>query len=721
MQSRRAAIQKSNGARRRKASLCCEPCRERKSHCDGRKPICGPCSQRSHGVNRCRYNRSVVRLLDTDEYLQVLYRHIRELEEVCHEAGIPVPIFDPDAAPMGLDEATPPQIGLGIQFDSPPAFPPPIKPETFPSLLTNPQEGDLNLLEASKLGYNARFSKPPNMILGSPSSACLIRLLTQGRLLRDIPYGPTHAHLDGSLLPPRDLADHLLSCFWDRVYCLYPFCDRPSVQDAYEALWMSGNIVDKKSSELNIGLGGRSDSGRESPVFICALNIIFALGCHFADISVPDRNAIAHTFFLRAKHNIGLDLLEIHTVGAVQTLLLASLYLQSIPDPHKSWDLAGVACRIAQGLRLHEDRPDSSQDPLELEMQRRTWHGCIMMNTIVSMADGKPSTMTSLPPIPLPGAVDITPTNTMDQYSTAFYPASLKLYSILDTVLSAAQKSRRDRSSTSASLTTTQQNGVDVVAELEETLTKYESNLPSVLNWSRPSNPATDVTQLLTLRRQRNILHARFLYVRLRVYRAAFTQLCSEMLAQEDSEIDQYDPILRKLYSSVLSKHAAVCTKVAIDLVSLVYDNYQTSTTDAWWYNGFYTSIAGMVLVMSYTSLPALSGIEKADVNEAWRKCEQILQFMIPYNFSSRNTLLFLRAARDRILSYLEDDSEAGGPDTGPNSNHLDGVDNPFAEDADGVFNGANWLGSAVAMVGLGFLCPADFKWFQNWLAEELP
>ncbi|KAE8341547.1 hypothetical protein BDV24DRAFT_132168 [Aspergillus arachidicola] len=729
MQSRRSAIQKSSGSRRRKSSLCCEPCRERKSRCDGRKPICGPCTQRSHATDRCVYRRNIVRLLDTDEYLQVLYRHIRELEEVCHEAGIPVPTFNPDVSSIDPDGETA-QIGLGIQFDTQTAFPdhgnsrafpPPIKPETFPSLLTNPQEGDLNLLKASNLiSGNEGFPKQLNRFFGSSPTACPIRLLTQGPLLRDIPYGPTHAHLDGSLLPPRDLADHLLVCFWDRIYCLYPFFDRSSVQHAYEGLWIS-DTKENKPSELNIGLGGRSDSGRQSPVFICALNIMFALGCHFADISVPDRNAIAHTFFLRAKQNIGLDLLEIRTFGAVQTLLLASLYLQSIPDSHKTCDLVGVACRIAQGLGFHETQPDSFKDPLELEVQRRTWHGCVMMNTIVNMACGRPSSMSSLPAIPLPGAGGLTPTNTKDPYVAAFYPASLELCSILDTALSAVHKARCDRSSTLASSTTAEQDGLDVVITLEEKLSKYESKLPAVLSWNRPFNPATDVTQLLTLRRQRNVLHARFLYLRLHLYRTAFTQLCSEMLAQEDSETDQHDPAVRALYSSMLSKCAAACVKAAIDLVSLVYDNYQTSATDTWWYNGFYTSIAGMVLVMSYTCLPALSDIEKTAVNEAWRKCEQILQFMIPYNFSSRNTLLFLRAARDRILSYLEDTNETGATDMGPDSSHVDGMENPFADDADGLFNGANWLGSAVAMVGLGFLCPADFKWFQDWLAEELP
>jgi hypothetical protein len=32
---------------------------------------------------------------------------------------------------------------------------------------------------------------------------------------------------------------------------------------------------------------------------------------------------------------------------------------------------------------------------------------------------------------------------------------------------------------------------------------------------------------------------------------------------------------------------AAACAKAAMELVSLVYETYRTSLTDAWWYNGF--------------------------------------------------------------------------------------------------------------------------------------
>ncbi|KAE8349438.1 fungal-specific transcription factor domain-containing protein [Aspergillus coremiiformis] len=732
MLSRRSAVQKSNGARRRKASLCCDPCRERKSRCDGQKPVCGSCTQRSNSADRCVYRRSSCRLMENDEYLQVLYRHIRELEDVCQEAGIPVPTFDPDESSMESDEEEHPSLSLDTESDSHAAlpnhenfraFPPPVKPETFPSLLTNPQDCDINFLgAATPIGENKEFLKQPSGAFGSPSPACLMHLLAQGPVPQDIPYGPARSNLDAFLLPPRELADHLLGCFWDRIYCLYPFFDRPSVQDAYECLWVSCNKQGKEPSTLNIGLGSKSDSGPRSPVFLCALNLMFALGCHFADISVPDRNTIAHTFFLRAEQHIGLDLLVIRTVGAVQTLLIASLYLQSIPDPHKSWDLIGVACRIAQGLGLHENQPSNFKDPLELEIQRRTWHGCVMIDTFGSMAYGRPSITFSLPTIPLPGSVDLTPTDTKGPYLTAFYAANIELSNILGSILSDVYKRRCDRSSATTNSSAVQQSGLDAMVRLEEKLSNYESKLPSVLSWSRPFNPPTDLLRLLTLRRQRNVLYARFLYMRILLYRPAFTQLSSEMLAQEDSEIDQYDSTHKTPYSSMLSECAISCTKAAIDLVSIIYDSYQTSTTDAWWYNSFYTTTAGMVLIMSYTCRLALTDAENTAVNESWRKCEQILQYMIPYNFSTRNTLLFLRAARGRILSYLDDEGETCTSHMGPDSSQVNGMVNPFVEDPDNhMFNGPSWLGSAVAMVGLGFLCPTDFKWFQEWLAEELP
>lgn len=244
---------------------------------------------------------------------------------------------------------------------------------------------------------------------GNSSTASLIRLLTRqngpklpssGQAVQSEPHSkypnrpylvnlPSNGcssspsrfqHVGDYLLPPRDMADHLLDCFRDRVYCLYPFFDWDAFHKAYENLWTSRSQSERELSRLNIGLGNISTSGTGSTVFTCALNIIFAIGCHFADIPAMEREAVAHSFFLRAKQHIGLDMLDIRSIGVVQTLLITTLYLQSTPYPHRCWNSIGIACRVAQGLGLHEEKQYQFKDSLEQEIQRRTWHGCVMMD-----------------------------------------------------------------------------------------------------------------------------------------------------------------------------------------------------------------------------------------------------------------------------------------------------------------------------------------------------
>lgn len=190
----------------------------------------------------------------------------------------------------------------------------------------------------------------------------------------------TQYRISDFTLPPRSLADHLLKCFWDRVACIYPFFDRPSFEKAYDNLWRSEREGMNKLPDMHIGLGGKSDSSPKSIVFYCALNVMFALGCHFSDLPLQEREATAHSFFLRCKRFVGLDLLEIHTVGVVQTLLIVALYLQSSPYPSRCWNAIGIACRLAQGLGLHEAHNVSSMTVLETEVRRRTWHGCVMLD-----------------------------------------------------------------------------------------------------------------------------------------------------------------------------------------------------------------------------------------------------------------------------------------------------------------------------------------------------
>ncbi|KAI9927607.1 hypothetical protein MW887_003227 [Aspergillus wentii] len=488
---------------RRKIALACEPCREKKVRCDGKKPICGPCERRSYTIERCVFKAENARSASNDEYLGVLHKRIRDLEELCSKGGIVVP---PAASqdPIEVERSTgAPSFGIPAEdtrlessepeepvLDSAPtpgiAQPEPedaassILPNleqtnnipAGPRELIRPREeiyravpsishtsglqdcrttqtyndsvytsspldprSNVTAMGAISVADDTEGASPRQQYYGSSSVASFMRLAKDSMpvrsymqsitrheslsetaqasnphdtsaMLRGLYKPSPRFQFDDFSLPPRPLADHLLDCYWERVHCLYPFFHRPSFEQAYENLWGSSKQPQHKLCELNIGLGGIFDTKPNSIIMHCALNAMFALGCHFSDIPPTEREAASYSFFLRSKNFVGLDLLEYGTIGVVQTLLVLALLLQSTPYPARCWNAIGLACRVAQGLGLHEETTgQESIKPLEREVRRRTWNGCVLMDMIVSMTYGRPSMISHLSPVPPPTSV----------------------------------------------------------------------------------------------------------------------------------------------------------------------------------------------------------------------------------------------------------------------------------------------------------------------------
>ena len=181
--------------------------------------------------------------------------------------------------------------------------------------------------------------------------------------------------LEDFTLPPRPLADHLMSQYWTMCATLYPFLHKPTFRLAYEMLWASDRESIKLVTSPGAGLGNATDGGPDTSIFYCALNAMFAIGCQFSDIPIKDRSCAANTFFQRSKQLLRLDILDNGSISLVQTLLLVTQYLQCTPYPTRSWNSVGIATRVAQGLGLH--RENTTRLPsLDLEVRRRTWYGC---------------------------------------------------------------------------------------------------------------------------------------------------------------------------------------------------------------------------------------------------------------------------------------------------------------------------------------------------------
>jgi hypothetical protein len=185
---------------------------------------------------------------------------------------------------------------------------------------------------------------------------------------------------DEFVLPPRSMADHLIQAYWEHVSSLYPFLYKPLFDAAYELLWVPVTNEETLSRSSDAGIGNSVNAGPRSRLFHCALNAMFALGAQFSDIPEADRRSTSNSFSSRSLALLQVDLMESGCIALVQTILLIVQYLQSTTYPNRCWNLIGMACRVSQGLGLHVEDRQTRRVGLELEMRRRVWYGCLILD-----------------------------------------------------------------------------------------------------------------------------------------------------------------------------------------------------------------------------------------------------------------------------------------------------------------------------------------------------
>lgn len=301
-------------------------------------------------------------------------------------------------------------------------------------------------------------------------------------------------------LPARTKADQLIQIYWDIVHVLYPFVDKEETIHKYQSLWTG-----------NAGF-------EEDHIFVSLLNVIFALSCQLnGAIEARSRENSARIYFQRAKELF--DLWGTGTFECVQVYLLLGQYFQSTNEPHQCWMMIGNAIRTAQSLGLHLPETTDRISPLrQRELTRKVWHGCILMDRIVSMTYGRPPMINSsvAAAVPRPLAIDeerLARSHNVQSHQSRepsildFFVHTLELYDILYDILVGFYSS----SSSSGNISVNQAwdkylRGSDSTLDIERRLVRWESSLP-------PHLKLTDLdVQTKTnkhFRRQAIILHQR--------------------------------------------------------------------------------------------------------------------------------------------------------------------------------------------------------------------
>lgn len=358
-------------SKRRKTLLACENCRRHKIKCDGERPVCGNCARRGRTTHLCIWKHvdgRPTQFEDTNataSFVQQLERRIEQLERQA-----------PSVSPSSYAAAP----SARTIIDSGSVGPAASLPESLAGI--SAMEGAVTGVPQSE-GFIGSASAASFMSLirqaVDPSSAAAAAPQAQSSpRARDATFSstsrkPPRVHF----LPLRQKAERLAVAYWDYIHPLYPFLYKPHFGIVFRSLW-TGEVP----SEARSSLMRMTEANSE-----CMVSLVLALACQYYDSSGDGEDASQGSksgaaFFDQARsvfqHKIadGTD----HSLQFIQILLLMAQYLNSTGSTQKSWEVMGLAIRICQGLGLHRGATSHEKamaDPVEREMTKRVWHGCI--------------------------------------------------------------------------------------------------------------------------------------------------------------------------------------------------------------------------------------------------------------------------------------------------------------------------------------------------------
>ncbi|KAI0189066.1 fungal-specific transcription factor domain-containing protein [Astrocystis sublimbata] len=486
-------------------------------------------------------------------------------------------------------------------------------------------------------------------------------------------------------IPPRAQADSLLESYWISVHSLFPFLHWPSFQARYFAVWdpqrheQAGDAWNSSSSDPY----SLSSNG----LFFCLLNVVFAMGALFdTAINPSDRDDVSRSFFQRAKSLLHFDIFAHGSLALVQILLLMGQYLQSTDESSSCWNVVGLAIRIAQCIGLHEEpkpcgvacQTRAKADQLELEMRRRVWTGCTLLDRVLSLTYGRPfmiQSSSSVENMVLPAAID-------DEYLVRYpsapgeqppltpsliecYVQSTKLKDILIQVLGnfndGHQKSRYTTDSGAAEQGVMSSSKLQRLLDIDSLLVRWHKQLPKHLRirtykeegTSSVGSDSSSSLRTRIYRRQGTVLEARFLHTRLLLLRPALTVLQVPKKQRswiqgliDDREDSEEDSIQSNMSQGMLVKAANICVSTALDLVHLLSAGLQSDVDylPAPWYNVFYIYSCAMILFTSSVgSATSIDCVPRPKMIEGFNCCVDFLGSYQWRNRSARRCCKFLR------------------------------------------------------------------------------
>lgn len=580
--------------KRRRIALACSACRTRKSRCDGARPRCSLCTDLGF---ECVYVQSAssANVIVGKEYLSQLEDRVQSIEET-------LSIFRENITTLSQNVRVA-EILPGSESDGT------IVESAQLQEVTNGQDS------VDGMGAAVFANEEESGFFGPSSNIAFLRRISRAVAHAgnsDQPWtpltGPDSTHFDGGFmsvsrpsspsrqskpekqinlyaLPPESQTLSIIKRYFSDTGFLYPFLHEESFIQTY------------------MQMRGKHPSGvRKS--WLGLLNMVLALATSTAvndGLKAEARIAESNIFYQRA---MGLCLNQIMrgaSLEIVQYLLVMGLFLQGTQKSIQAWTTHGLAVKAAFQLGLHSKEASRSFPPLERELRKRAWYGCIILDRTLSMTFGRPAAIPeSYVKLELPEPFEnMGPSSaeySQKQDSVGFFSATIKLYKVMWSIIDSlyGQNINCDQSS-----------GVgDTIGRLfntEHELIDWERALPRNLRIWSSQDVLDNTNDMVTNENVRNenrlatILTLRYLNVRLLLHRPILIKFL-DTSGKADEDCHELT-LLQKIGSNSIQ----LSMQSAIDIISIVHTAVHATgrkreLLGAWWFSLYYTFNAALVL-----------------------------------------------------------------------------------------------------------------------------
>ncbi|PGH11982.1 hypothetical protein AJ79_04569 [Helicocarpus griseus UAMH5409] len=665
---------------RQRVSHACDPCRKRKSKCDGLRPVCSRCRDqevnciyldgkrekqkrkaKNNAAKVAAYEQLLCELIpfQPPETRQSIHNTIAEYrilaEEDISASG------DVDASGDEDEYATTAIAGS-------PRFQDRVQPDSAGFIRTTGFLGKSSVVRWMEDLVTKMFSPTTRTISNKPNSKAtsdrsdhfLLQectyFLDDNYLQRFPAFGNTgtrssavwHGGHPRHILKP--ITDSLVESYFSTVHRIFPILSEQEFRMYYEQYY----IDDKCTSD----------------VWVDILHIVFAIGSiralHAQDSRpVAEFDHVNYAFASGALKPKSTFLVDIPSMEEVQLAAISGLYYLASYHINRAWTLVGTAVRYGHVRALHLVNASTDLSEGERELESRVWHSISSMERFLCVLTGRPSALqdrfTSIrlpretePPFITPPAfiesLDAQGTMaTMSSFSNIPSPnsSSISPWTILirslrlDSIIAEVMEELYSCSTVNRTWAAVQNSMFD----LDKKLSQWRSDLPAGLLVLEPPSGAIPPID------QRMYLTFRFYEARILINRPC---LC------EPRQLSEAIPS-QSTVSKKMDEDAAIrCLSAARDMVKILPRSIhpvELYRSTPWWCVLHYITQAGAILIIGL-SMDVLHLPDETEdlINESSRVL-QWLQALSKTSYPARRAYITLSRLLRLALAKLGKDN----------------------------------------------------------------